>query len=84
MEDQSIQILAIIIDRVILLRQLTFTDRVAAKQAIASELGKPLAKLTQEQLDTINSIVAETLNKRLIFEQIHAFFNSPLKGMQYV
>jgi hypothetical protein len=64
--------------------EFTFTDRVAAKQAIASELGKPLAKLNPEQLDTINSIVAETLNKRLIFEQIHAFFNSPLKGMQYV
>lgn len=64
--------------------EFTFTDRVAAKQAIASELGKPLAKLNQEQLDTINSIVAETLNKRLIFEQIHAFFNSPLKGIQHV
>jgi hypothetical protein len=64
--------------------EFTFTDRVAAKQAIASELGKPLAKLNPEQLDTINNIVAETLNKRLIFEQIHAFFNSPLKGMQYV
>lgn len=64
--------------------EFTFPDRVAAKQAIASELGKPLAKLNQEQLDTINSIVAETLNKRMIFEQIHAFFNSPLKGMQYV
>ncbi len=64
--------------------EFTFTDRVAAKQAIASELGKPLAKLTPEQLDTINSIVAETLNKRLIFEQIHAFFNSPLKGIQHV
>jgi hypothetical protein len=64
--------------------EFTFTDRVAAKQAIASELGKPLAKLPPEQLDTINSIVAETLNKRLIFEQIHAFFNSPLKGMQNV
>jgi hypothetical protein len=64
--------------------EFTFPDRVTAKQAIASELGKPLAKLNQEQLDTINSIVAETLNKRLIFEQIHAFFNPPLKGMQYV
>jgi|CXWL01.1.fsa_nt_gi hypothetical protein len=64
--------------------EFTFTDRVAAKQAIASELGKPLAKLNPEQLDTINSIVADTLNKRLIFEQIHAFFNSPLKGIQHV
>lgn len=55
-------------------REFTFPDRVAAKQAIAAELGMPLAKLNQEQLDYINQVVAETLNKRLIFEQIHAFF----------
>lgn len=54
--------------------EFTFPDRVAAKQAIAAELGMPLAKLNQEQLDYINQVVAETLNKRLIFEQIHAFF----------
>jgi len=53
--------------------EFTFPDRVAAKQAIAAELGMPLAKLNQEQLDYINQVVAETLNKRLIFEQIHAF-----------
>ncbi|WP_036254333.1 IS481 family transposase [Methylobacter sp. BBA5.1] len=55
-------------------REFMFPDRVAAKQAIAAELGMPLAKLNQEQLDYINQVVAETLNKRLIFEQIHAFF----------
>lgn len=64
--------------------EFTFPDRVAAKQAIASELGLPLAKLGQEQQDLINQVIAETLNKRLIFEQIHAFFNSPLKGKQHV
>jgi len=42
--------------------EFTFPDRVAAKQAITSELGKPLAKLNQEQLDTINSIVAKGVN----------------------
>lgn len=64
--------------------EFTFPDRVAAKQAIATELGLPLAKLNQEQRDLINQVVAETLNKRLIFEQIHAFFSSPLKGKQHV
>ncbi len=64
--------------------EFTFPDRVAAKQAIAAELGTPLAKLNPEQLDTINRLVTETLNKRLIFEQIHAIFHSPLQGLHYV
>ena len=62
--------------------EFTFPDRVAAKQAIATELGLPLAKVTAEQLEHINVIVSETLNKGLIFEQIHAFFNSPKKGQK--
>lgn len=64
--------------------EFTFPNRVAAKQAIANELGIPLAKLTQKQLDHIDKIVSETLNKKLIFERIHAFFNSPKKGKQHV
>jgi len=60
--------------------EFAFPDCIAAKQAIATELGIPLAKVTAEQLEHINVIVSETLNKRLIFEQIHAFFNSPEKG----
>jgi hypothetical protein len=64
--------------------EFTFPDRVAAKLAIAAELGKPLAKLAQEQQDFINQIVAETLSKRQIFEQISTFFNSPSIGRQYV
>jgi hypothetical protein len=53
--------------------EFTFPDRVAAKLAIASELGKPLAKLAQEQQDFIYQIVAETLNKRQLFEQVALF-----------
>jgi hypothetical protein len=64
--------------------EFTFPDRVTAKQAIAAELSTPLAKLNPEQLDTINRLVTETLNKRLIFEKIHAIFNSPLPGLHHV
>ncbi len=64
--------------------EFTFPDQVSAKQAIATELGIPLAKLTQEQRDYIHNIVAETLNKTMVFEQIHAFFDSSIKGKQHV
>ena len=64
--------------------EFTFPDRVTAKQAISTELGIPLAKLDKEQLNCINKIVAETLNKKLIFEQIRAFFNTTKKGEQHV
>ncbi len=64
--------------------EFTFPDRVTAKQAISTELGIPLAKLTEEQLNYINKIIAETLNKKLIFEQIHAFLNTIKKGEQHV
>jgi len=64
--------------------EFTFPDQVSAKQAIATELGIPLAKLTLEQRDYINKTVAETLNKTMVFEQIHAFFDSSIKGKQHV
>jgi len=64
--------------------EFTFPDRVTAKQAISTELGVPLAKLTEEQLNYINKIITETLNKKLIFEQIRAFFNTTKKGEQHV
>lgn len=55
--------------------ELTFPDRVSAKQAIANELGVPLAKLNQEQRDSIHALVAKTLNKALIFKHIHTVFD---------
>lgn len=63
--------------------ELTFPDRISAKLAIAAELCKPLAKLTKEQQDFINQTVADTLNKRQIFDQVHAYFNPTSIGGQH-
>ncbi|SHN92374.1 hypothetical protein BHECKSOX_582 [Bathymodiolus heckerae thiotrophic gill symbiont] len=64
--------------------EFTFSNQVTAKLAIATELGVPLAKLTKEQLDFINDVLSGTLVKKIIFEQIYTFFNSPKKGKQHV
>jgi hypothetical protein len=64
--------------------EFTFPNQVTAKLAIASELGVPLAKLTKEQLEFIDDVLSGTLVKKIIFEQIYTFFNSPKKGKQHV
>jgi hypothetical protein len=62
-----------------------FTDRIpssnsaysnvlAAKRAIADYLAIPLAKLSPEQLDWINTLVEATLNKREVIEQVQKYF----------
>lgn len=61
----------------------THPDRISAKLAIAAELGKPLAKLTKEQQDCINQTVNDSLNKRQIFDQVHAYFNPTSIGGQH-
>jgi hypothetical protein len=42
----------------------------AAKRAIADYLAIPLAKLPPEQLDWINTLVSNTLNKKEVIEQV--------------
>lgn len=60
-------------------QELTFTTVIAAKLAISDYLGRPLAKLTPEQMAHINAICASTLNKQAVMKQIQDFFN-PLPG----
>lgn len=60
-------------------QELTFTTVIAAKLAIADYLGRPLAKLTPEQMAYINAICASTLNKQAVIQQVRDFFN-PLPG----
>jgi len=60
-------------------QELTFTTVIAAKLAIADYLGRPLAKLTPEQMAYINAICASTLNKQAVMQQVRDFFN-PLPG----
>jgi hypothetical protein len=47
-------------------QEFTFTSRVMAKRAIADYLGIPLAKLSGEQIGSIEGILSQTMNKREI------------------
>jgi hypothetical protein len=55
--------------------ELTYPNPIAAKRAISQFLGLPLAKLSREQLDRINAIVAETLNKQEVMARVRAALN---------
>lgn len=57
--------------------ELVFPTVIAAKRAIADYLGYPLAKLTPEQMDKVNQILTDTLNKQEVLAQIRDYFNSP-------
>ncbi len=55
--------------------ELTFKNEIAAKKAIAYYLVKPLAKLTAEQMATVDSILEKTLNKEEVMTQIKDYFS---------
>jgi hypothetical protein len=56
--------------------ELTFPSVIDAKRAIASYLGQPLAKLPPEQLDYINALVGETLQKQEVMARVRDYFKS--------
>jgi hypothetical protein len=55
-----------------------FVDKLDAKQAIARLLGKPLAELLPQQLEMINQIVEETLNKDQVESRVRQYFTLSL------
>ena len=55
-------------------QELVFKSELAAKQAIADYLGRPLAKLTPEQMTEINGILEKTWDKKEVMSQIKAYF----------
>ena len=55
--------------------ELTFKNTIEAKKAIAYYLVKPLAKLTSEQMATVESILEKTLNKKEVMTQIKDYFS---------
>ena len=57
-------------------QQLTFANVIAAKKAIADYLVMPLARLPEEQLDFINTLVDETLDKQEIMAQVREYFKT--------
>jgi len=61
-------------------RELAFPSVLAAKLAISDHLGTPLAKLSSEQVENINVILNETLDKTEVFERIRSVFTTYSKG----
>ncbi|MCP5117717.1 MAG: transposase family protein [bacterium] len=60
-------------------QELHYTSAIAAKKAIASELGIPLAKLPGDQMTAINTLVSETLDKPMIEEFVRTHLK-PQRG----
>lgn len=56
-------------------QEFSFNSIIAAKKAIADYLGKPLAKLTPEQMAYVNQVVGQTLNKQEVMTQIKDYFH---------
>ena len=57
------------------LQELAFPNIIAAKLAIADYLGYPLAKLTPEQREQVDMILATTLQKQQVLTQVQAYFH---------
>jgi hypothetical protein len=56
-------------------QEFTYPTPLMAKLAIADYLGQPLAKLSVEQREFISTLVAETLVKKAILEQVKRYFS---------
>ena len=56
-------------------QEFSYPTSLAAKRAIADFLGLPLAKLPPDQLERINTIVNETLNKQEVLARVRACVN---------
>jgi hypothetical protein len=50
--------------------QLAFASAIDAKRAIADYLGMPLAKLSPQQLEALNALLAETLAKPVVWDHV--------------
>lgn len=58
-------------------REFTYPNVIAAKRAVADELGLPLAKLGAEDRAFIDAVVRETLVRRMVLERIRDRFRRP-------
>lgn len=57
-------------------QEFSFPNALAAKRSIAEHLGTPLAKLHIDQLEKIDQILAETLNKVEVMERVQNILKS--------
>nr|WP_141107051.1 DDE-type integrase/transposase/recombinase [Herbaspirillum aquaticum] len=57
-----------------------FANVIAAKLAIADELARPLAKLSQEDRAVIEQVLSETLTRSVVLARIREYFRSKKTG----
>jgi len=60
--------------------QLAFASAIDAKRAIADHLGMPLAKLSPEQLEALNTLLAETLAKPVVWDHVRHHLDPLYRG----
>jgi hypothetical protein len=53
-----------------------FPNVIAAKLAIAADLGRPLAKVTAEDRAFIDQVLTETLIRRQVLQRVRDYFRS--------
>jgi hypothetical protein len=63
-------------------QELRFPSILAAKLAIADYLGRPLAKLAAEDLDYIEALLKETLERRTIITCVRGYFRDRAQRRQ--
>jgi hypothetical protein len=56
-------------------QEFRYPNMIAAKRAIAENLGTPLGKLSPSQLERIDAIVAATLNKQEVLARVREYMN---------
>ncbi len=57
-----------------------YPTTIAAKLAIADELAKPLAKLPEQDLQFINNLLTESLERSIVLAQVREYFRNSRKG----
>ncbi len=60
--------------------QTLFNNTIDAKTAIAEFFGRPLARLTSVQINEINRILEETLDKKTVMAKVRNYFTLSLKN----
>jgi hypothetical protein len=59
-------------------QEFTYPSVLLAKRAISEYLGLPLAKLSTEQKNFLDELLNETLNKKIVIEQVQQYFESDI------
>ena len=60
-------------------QELAYRSPIAAKLAIADYLGLPLAKLSEDQLNALNALLGETLNKHEVMDYVRSHIKPQLR-----